>query len=97
MNERLGVELVSIIMDEWILKVLVLKEHGLNEGEIVVEEDEIDGMGYTKRLCSKEIVRAGIPPKNERRYCNVRECVGVLEVAMSLLLDISHKMKWNKT
>ena len=53
MNERLGVELVSIIMDGWLLEVPVLKEHGLNEGQIVVEEDEIDGMGYTKRLCSR--------------------------------------------
>ena len=89
MNGRLGVELVSVIMDGWLLEVPVLKEHGINEGQIVVEEDKIDGMGYTKRLCSREIVRAGIPPKNERHYCNVRECIGVLEVAMSLLLDIS--------
>ena len=71
MNGRLGVELVPVIMDGWLLEVLVLKEHGLNEGEIVAEEDEMDGMGYTKRLCSREIVRTGIPPKNERDYCNV--------------------------
>ena len=71
MNERLGVELVFVIMDGWLLEVLVLKEHELNEGQIIAEEDEIDGMGYTKRLCSREIVRAGIPPKNEQRYCNV--------------------------
>ena len=53
MNGRLGVELVSIIMDGWLLEVLVLKEHGLNEGQIVSKEDKIDGMGYTKRLCSR--------------------------------------------
>ena len=71
MNGRLDVELVSFIMDGWLLEVLVLKEHGLNEGEIVAEEDEIEGMGYTKCLCSREIVRARIPPKNEQGYFNV--------------------------
>ena len=71
MNGRLGVQLAPAIMDGWLLEVLVLKEHGLNEGDIVAEEDEIDGMGYTKRLCSREIVRARIPPKNEQGYFNV--------------------------
>ena len=71
MNGRLGVQLAPAIMDGWLLEVLVLKEYGLNEGELATKEDEIDGMGYTKCLCSREIVKAGIPPKNERGYCNV--------------------------
>ena len=50
MNGRLGVELVCVIMDGWLLEVLVLKEDGLNEGELVAEEEDIDGLGYTKTI-----------------------------------------------
>ena len=47
MNKRLGVELVSVIMDGWLLEVPVLKEHGLNEGEIERGRDRWNGIHKT--------------------------------------------------